>query len=66
MILILTRDVTVEECPWLERDFHEGELVFKYTGYTYGCCTYTGIACSLDGDTPFFELPNDAIEVYKR
>jgi len=62
--LRLTRDVTQEECPWLDRTFKEGEEVFKYTGYTYGCVTGSGIACTLvENETPFFELPMSALDV---
>jgi hypothetical protein len=62
--LVLTRAVTVEECHWLDRDFAEGEMVYEYTGAVYGCITDSGVACSLTGDTPFFELPIDALRRY--
>ncbi len=62
-IKILTRDVTTKECEWLERDFKRGEIVFPYSGATYGCISYGGSAFTLeDGKTPFFELPNDAVQ----
>jgi len=54
----------MEECPWLDKDFKKGEEVNEYTGPTYGCITDKGTACCKTfGDTPFFELPNDALEV---
>jgi hypothetical protein len=59
--LILTRDVTTKECPWLDRDFKEGEKVFPYHGPTYGAISPAGKACSIEEDkTPFFEFPHTA------
>lgn len=59
----LTRDVTRNECHWLERDFKAGEIVQLYRGYTYGCIDHkNGIACSVDGKTPFFQLPRTALK----
>lgn len=61
MQLSLTRDVLKSECPWLERDMKKGEFVFTYDGCTYGCIG-AGIACTAKpGETPFFELPADAL-----
>ena len=61
--LILNRDVDMGECHWLERDYKEGELVFDYTGYTYGCCTDSGVPVSeIEDASPFFELPADAVD----
>lgn len=63
MMLRLKRLVTTDECPWLDRDFKQGEIVHQYTGYTYGCISPHGVGCSeRDGETPFFELPSDALE----
>lgn len=56
----LTRDVTKDECRWLDRTMAAGEVVHRYDGCTYGCVG-AGIACSVDGETPFFELPRDAV-----
>ena len=62
----VTRDVTIEECPWLDREFLNDEVVFEYTDYTYGCISPDGIACCLEaGKEPFFELPADALEIIK-
>jgi len=59
----LTRNVTKKECSWLDRTFKKGEKVFKYTGPTYGCCSYNGEPFTLEkGQTPFFELPNDSVK----
>lgn len=58
---MLTRDVTPEECGWLDKTYAKHDLVYKYIGYTYGCIA-DGIACSEEPDkTPFFELPADAV-----
>lgn len=63
--LVLTRDVTPEECDWLHRTFTKGEHVVLFTGATYGCVAPNGIAASVDGKNPFFELPLDAVEVVR-
>lgn len=66
MKYILTRDVTTAECPWLERDYKKGEMVFEYHGYTYGCVSYDGIAFTMvENETPFFELPMNSVESMK-
>jgi hypothetical protein len=56
----ITRDVTQDECYWLDRSFRAGEIVHDFTGATYGCVG-TGMACSMNGQNPFFELPRDAL-----
>lgn len=61
----LTRRVTKKECPWLDRAMKKGEVVHRYSGATYGCIG-AGIACSLDGGNPFFELPTDALREYQQ
>lgn len=59
---VLTRDVPVSECPWLDRDMKAGETVFDFTGCTYGCVGPDGIACSeRPGEHPFFEIPRSAL-----
>ena len=59
----LTRNVTIKECHWLDKDMKKGAEVFKYKGHTYGCISYSGVACTMeDGKEPFFELPVDSIE----
>ena len=58
---ILYRDVSQAECPWLERDYLKGEVLHEFHGCTYGCTSRKGRAMSLDGETPFFEIPNDAL-----
>jgi len=61
--VILSRDITTIECGWLDRDFKKGEVIYRYTGPTYGCIGPNGTACTLEyGETPFFEIPLDAID----
>jgi hypothetical protein len=62
MKYVLTRKVTKEECG-LDKDLEEDEVVYKYDGPTYGCISDSGVACSVDGEVPFFELPRDALKV---
>ena len=58
----LIRDITKKECPWLDRTFKKDEIVYKYTGYTYGCIS-EGLAVSEKlNETPFFELTYAALE----
>lgn len=62
---IVNRDVTTNECPWLENDIQKGVKVFKYFGPTYGCIG-TGIAVTFVYHVePFFELPKDSIDFIK-
>lgn len=64
MELQLKRDVTKEECSWLEKDLKKGDIVYKYTKHTYGAISPTGIACSKEeGKDPFFEVPVDAFKL---
>jgi hypothetical protein len=59
----LSRDVTPDECHWLQRDYKAGERVYRCNRATYGAIGWRGTACTLspDGDYPFFELPTDAL-----
>lgn len=60
-MLTLKRDVPKSECPWLDRDMKKDEIVYRFTGPTYGCIG-AGIACSKkQGKTPFFELPTNSV-----
>lgn len=59
------RKVTMEECPWLDRDIEEGEIVEEYDGCTYGCITYKGVAVMIEGIEGFSELPINALEKCK-
>lgn len=58
-IFVTTRLVSED---WLSSDVPEGEILYEYTGHTYGCVTPAGIACSYyEGETPFMEIPKDAL-----
>lgn len=60
----VTRTIDSREQPWMRDDdvIAHGEVVYKYTGCTYGCIG-AGVAVSRQPDkTPFFEIPRDAIE----
>ncbi len=63
MLYQVNRDVTPEECNWLSRTVKEGELVERFTGYTYGCITSSGTACVIDGISGFCELPNSCLDL---
>ena len=66
MKLLVTRSVTPKECPWLDETIPEGTEIFKYTGYDYGCISSSGTAVGFaDGETPFFEIPNNALSEIK-
>ena len=59
MALVLERDVTRSECPWLQNDLPKGTKVYTYMGPTYGSIGHNGIAVSDkdDPDAEFYELP---------
>jgi hypothetical protein len=59
--MILNRDVTKTECPWLDEDLPAGLEVHQYNGCTYGCVG-AGVAVTMSPQqTPFFEVPRDAV-----
>jgi hypothetical protein len=61
--LRVTRNVTRSDCPWLDRDIAENEVVYPFHGHTYGCIGPGGIAVAETPDGhPFFELPATAVE----
>lgn len=64
MKTILIRDVTKEECPWLDQDFKKGKIVYKYNGYTNGCISPDRTAFTeIENEIPFFQLPNDSFKL---
>lgn len=65
--LEVTRTVSVDECPWLPRDFEAGEVVYVFSMHTYGCISASGMAATQhpDGYFPFIEFPRDAVESFK-
>lgn len=57
------RDVTKLECPWLDHPFNKGDVVYSYTGQTFGVVGPNGKAVVRYPDLlPFNEIPYDAIE----
>ncbi len=61
---ITTRRITQDECPWLPRDFEEGEVLHPFYGCTYGCIQPSGVAISeVPGQNPFLEVPRDAVRI---
>lgn len=61
-VLTLKRAVTQKECPWLDEDLPAGTQVWDYHRYTYGCISTKGMAVSAKmAETPFFEIPRDAV-----
>ena len=61
-VLTLKRPVTQAECPWLDTELPAGTTVWSYDGFTYGVVSPSGIAVSAKAaETPFFEIPADAI-----
>lgn len=59
----LTREVTVEECPWLCVNLPAGTIVYESFGYDYGCTSEAGVSVTLAaGEYPFMEVPETAIE----
>lgn len=57
------REVTSEECYWLEESVKAGQRVYEYIGVTYGVISERGIAVTLKPfETPFFELPRSALK----
>jgi hypothetical protein len=59
---ILNRDVTIEECYWLNEDLKEGTVIYRYLDCTYGCISSEGVAVTLkENEDPFMEVPWDAV-----
>lgn len=61
--LTLTRDVFKKEYKWLKRNFNIGEHVYLFSGNTFDTIGENGIACTMDGSLPFFELPENSIGI---
>ena len=46
-----------------EDEFKKGDIVYRYSGCTYGCISNEGIACTIKKDeTPFIEIPKEELE----
>ena len=59
----LNKNILKKDYKWLNRNFNEGETVYLFTGNTYNCISENGIACRIDGEGSFFELPATALSV---
>jgi hypothetical protein len=63
---ILTRTVTIEECPWFSNTgftaLHKGTVVFACKVPTYGAVRQFAATLDPQGGYPFFELPYDSVE----
>jgi hypothetical protein len=59
----IIRDLSIDECFWLEEPIPKGTIVFEFNGNTYGCISPNGIAVSMKpNENPFFEVPLSAIK----
>ncbi len=61
--LSLTKEAQKKDYKWLIRDFKQGEQVYLFMGSTYGCVSNNGLACTVDGNESFFELPINVLSV---
>jgi len=60
----LIRQVTQQECHWLERTYEIDNIVFRFYDPTYKCIGQNGwVFCDAIDTSPFFELPNDAVSI---
>lgn len=61
--VMTTREITPEECPWLDEAIPADELLYICNQATYGCVSPWGAAITRDpdGGYPFFELPTGAL-----
>lgn len=60
--MIVIRDVTKEECWWLQETVPTGTVVYRFWGTTYGVIgNGTPVTYNADGEYPFFELPYDSV-----
>jgi len=65
---VVKRRLDHDECPWFcHHDvFEKGDVVYRYTGCTYGCISEGGVAVTRSPDqNPFFQVPMDALEEIK-
>lgn len=58
----LTRDVTPDECRWLDRVVPRGAVVWECKRFAYGVIGDGASVCWERGRRPAFELPWDALE----
>jgi hypothetical protein len=62
-VLITNEQASHVSGNWSDRDISEGERLYAFLGYDYGCVGPGGIAMTFnaDGSGPFFEFPADAV-----
>lgn len=60
----ITRDLNNnEDYAGYDDVLTKGTLIYSYSGATYGCVSRDGEAVTMKaGETPFFEVPADAVE----
>lgn len=63
--LKLNTDVLRKDYSWLKIDFKAGDVVYYYSGNTYGCVESDGLPCSINGELPFFEIPRVFLDVFE-
>jgi len=61
MKYMVNRDVTQEECDWLDETIKKGTIVYKFLGNTYGLTEGIMVFLSDDQQGPLFQLPEDAL-----
>ena len=65
--LMVVRDVSAADYPWLNGDVPAGTIVFEYLGPTYGLGQYEDlIFVSLEAGAPCFQLPRSSLEETNR
>ena len=64
MALVTTREITTDECPWLEKNIPAGTTVQRGSDH-YGCCSPSGVPVEIDGHNGFVEVPRDAVTASK-
>lgn len=61
-VYITLREITTDECFWLDKPVPQGTMVVLYTGPTFGVIS-DGVAVTIPGwGHAFTEIPWDAIQ----
>ena len=58
------RKLTDEE-NFSDTELEIDDIIYSYSGCTYGCIADGIACCRIQHETPFFEMPEDAIELIK-
>jgi hypothetical protein len=61
--IITARDITPDECPWLDDVVPAGTPLWTFTGATYGVIGDGESVSTERGRYPFFEIPRGSYEV---